>query len=213
MMKITKKVQVILLFMMLLMVSALRTNADSVLNDNDKIKEAVDGLLQNVKNVDFENAMQYIDENDKDNVENVTRPVSDFIMQYPSSKDDIVNILSKIEYEIKNIEKVDSNLVKVEINFTFPDYQNIIEKCKVQIIAKNALRYITNGFKLDNEILSSSLNIISKEIDKDKNIPNANFNYSLNFKNVGGKYKLQNLPQIYNDIEKVVSSKISNVLK
>ena len=211
--KTIKILLVMTFFLLNFNVKAINANSifASITNIDKNTKDTIDNIFNNIKNLNFDNVIKYIEDNEQSNAKNLLKPVSDFIIEYPSSKNSIIGIISKIDYEIKSIDEKNGEKT-VKINFTMPDYQKVIEECKVQMIIKNAFKFIKNGFKLDNEILASCLEIINKKVNNDNDIKTINFDYDFDLKKVNNGYKLNNLSKIYNDIELQVVNNISSAL-
>ena len=209
------KITTILSITLFLLINVNAINAYSIFaistNVDSNLKNTVDNIFTDIKNFNIDEVINYINDNEKSNVKNILKPVSDFIVEYPSSKNNIIGIISKIKYEIKSVDD-NGEIKNVKVNFTMPDYEKAINDSKVQMIVKNAFRFVKNGFKLDNEILASCLEIINKKINNDTNLKTINFDYDFNFKKVGNEYKLNNLSKIYSDIELQVVNNFSNAL-
>ena len=196
---------------LLILALNMRMYATSVSNTDNNVKIVLDNLFSDIKNLKFDSINQYVDNGEKTNIANLFKPISEFTSDFPASKEYLIDILSKINYDVRDIQNYDDGK-KVKINFSIPDLKKVLEECKVEMIVKNAIRFVSNGFKLNNEILVSCIEIINKRLNKNDDYHKVNFDYIFYVKKINGEYKLQNVSSIYRDIESILTNEISNVI-
>ena len=180
---------------------------EEYLDSNQKeVLSKIDDIFGAIKNVDIDSI--------KDNMDyvlpkQVINNIEEYFRDYSNGKDNVKVILDTLKYQVDSITTAGDKVI-AKITYTYPSADKLISKVLPEVLIKNA-GVLFSG-QLNNDNLDSILEIVKKEIEKER-YEVETFTREFNFKKIDEEWKLVDVASIIKDAEDYINSISKNLFK